>query len=138
MLKLKTKSSSLIFNLVRMTYQEKFERLRKVITENVLRIMQEYYESGYFNYEIADPHCVWEMYVDEFKKEFGSLVTPHVENKLFMAGKMLGFAVQSHQSTTSNFSVKKLIEYVHTFVDLQFDDFGNWCDDISTAIYETE
>jgi type IV secretory pathway VirB6-like protein len=120
-----------------MTYQEKFERLRKVITEKVLRIMQEYYESGYFNIEISDPHYLCEMYVDEFKKEFGSLVTPRVENTLFMAGKMLGFAVQSHQSTTSNFSVKKLIEYVHTFVDLQFDDFGNWCDDISMAMYET-
>ena len=123
-----------------MTYQEKFERLRKVITEKVLRIMQEYYESGYFKYEIAHPHRIWEMYVQEFKKEFGSLVTPRVENTLFMAGKMLGFAVQSHQSTTSNFSVKTLVEYVHTFVDLQFDDFGNWCDDmyISMAMYKTE
>jgi hypothetical protein len=118
------------------TYQVKFERLRKVIEKEVLRIMQEYYEGGYFNHEIADPHGVWEMYVVEFKKEFGSLVTNNVVDNLFMAGKMLGFAVQTYQSTTTDFNVKKLIDYVRTFVELQFDDFDNWCHDISMAMYE--
>jgi len=119
-----------------MSYEEKFERVRKIITEKVLRIVKEYYESGYFDFEIDDPHSIWEMYIDEFKKEFGSFVTERVEDALFMAGKMLGFAVQAHRTTTSNFNVKKLIDYVRTFVELQFHDFDNWCDDISISMYE--
>jgi hypothetical protein len=119
-----------------MSYEEKFERVRKIITEKVLRIVHEYYEGGYFNIEIGDPHGIWEMYEDEFKKEFGSFVTERVEHTLCMAGKMLGFAVQAYQSTTSNFNVNNIIDYVRTFVELQFDDFDNWCDDISMSMYQ--
>jgi hypothetical protein len=119
-----------------MSYEEKFERVRNIITEKVLLIVQKYYEGGYFNIEISDPHGICEMYEDEFKKEFGSFVTERVKNALFMAGKMLGFAVQAHKSTTSDFNINKLIDYVRTFVEVQFDDFDNWCDDISMAMYE--
>jgi hypothetical protein len=119
-----------------MSYEDKFKQVKERILKKVVSIVKDWYEGGYFEIEIADPHPVWEMYEDEFEKEFGSLVTRSVKDSLFMAGKALGFAVQAHQNTTPTFNVTKLVKFVQTFVEFQFDDFNNWCDEISSAMYE--
>jgi hypothetical protein len=119
-----------------MSYEDKFKRVKERILKEVISIVKEWYQGGYFEFEIADPHPVWEMYIDEFNKEFGLLVTQNVKDSLFMAGKALGFAVQAHQNTTPTFNVTKLVKFVQTFVEFQFDDFNNWCDEISNAMYE--
>jgi hypothetical protein len=118
-----------------MSYEDKFKRVKERILKEVVSIVKEWYLGGYFEFEIADPHPVWEMYIDEFNKEFGLLVTQDVKDSLFMAGKALGFAVQAHQNTTP-FNVTKLVKFVHSFVECQFDDFDNWCREISSAMYE--
>ena len=119
-----------------MSYEDKFKRVKECILKKVVSIVKEWYQGGYFEFEIADPHPVWEMYIDEFNKEFGLLVTQDVKDSLFMAGKALGFAVEAHQNTTPNFNVNKLVKFVNSFVEFQFDDFDNWCREISSAMYE--
>jgi len=121
-----------------MSYEEKFKRVKQRILEKVVNIVKRWYEGGYFKFQIADPHPVWEIYIYEFKQEFGELVTNHVETMLFSAGKMLGLAVEAHQKTTPNFNVNKLVHFVTALVTYQFDDFDNWCDDICCAMVEQD
>jgi len=119
-----------------MSYEEKLERVKQRILENVVSIVKGWYEGAYFHFQISDPHSVWELYIDEFKNEFGSLVTKDVETQLVSAGAALGFAVRAHESTSVKFNSKKLVDFVHTFVTIQFDDFDNWCGDIMMAMAE--
>lgn len=112
--------------------------MKQRILENVVSIVKEWYEGAYFHCEIADPHPVWELYIDEFKNEFGSLVTKDVETQLVSAGAALGFAVRANIEVTPKFNVKKLVDFVHTFVTIQFDDFDNWCGDICCAMAEQD
>ena len=112
--------------------------MKQRILENVVSIVKGWYEGEWFGMEIGDPHPIWEMYIHEFKNEFGKLVTKDVETQLVSAGTALGFAVRAHESTTAKFNSKKLVDFVHTFVTIQFDDFDNWCGDICCAMAEQD
>ncbi len=82
--------------------------------------------------------AIKEAYVSKFKDEFAQYMNDDIEAKLWFAGQNIGFAVQTFIDTNPNYTLRKLINFVETFLTIQLDDFGNWCDEIMMAMPDEE
>lgn len=118
-----------------MSYEERFQKVKL----SLLKFVKEEISSRYqYNREFHmwSYYDIKDAYVSEFKKEFSKYMNHDIESNLWFAGQNLAFAVQTFINTSPNYTLEKLLKFVDTFLTIQLDDFGNWCNDIMMAMYE--
>lgn len=76
-----------------------------------------------------------DCYVHIFKEEFGSYIDAEIEQILWDAAHNINFVIQTYITINRKCYVNKLLQFVRTFMETQFDDFGNWCE-LSMRMYE--
>lgn len=118
-----------------MSYEEKFKRVKKsLITFVKEEIISRY---NYCNeFHMWSYSAIKDAYISKFKDEFARYMNKDIESHLWLAGYNIAFAVQTFIATNPNYTLKKLVTFVETFLTLQLDDFDNWCDDIRMKMYE--
>lgn len=120
-----------------MSYEERFE----IVKTNLVSFIKEKITSRY-NY--SNEYIIWsysviiDAYKEKFTQQFSQYMTPSIENTLFVAAKHFSYAVQSFVNMNPFYSLEDLLNFVDMFLSIQFNDFGNMCDDISMAMYEEE
>ncbi len=118
-----------------MSYEEKIARV-KIALINFIK------ESIISRYNYCNEFHMWsytaikDAYISKFKDEFSQYMNNDIEEKLWFAGHNISFAVQTYINITPNYTLNKLLNFVEEFVRIQLDDFENWCEDISSAMYE--
>ena len=120
-----------------MSYGQKFE----IVKQSLINFVREKISSRYnYNNEfhIWSYSAIKEAYVSKFKEEFSDYMNKDIEAKLWFAGQNIGFAVQTFIDTNPNYTLNKLLNFVDTFLTIQLDDFGNWCEDIMMAMPDEE
>lgn len=120
-----------------MSYEQKFE----IVKQSLINFVKEKISSRYnYNNEFHmwSYSAIKEAYVSKFKEEFSEYMNDDIEAKLWFAGQNIGFAVQTFIDTNPNYTLNKLLNFVDTFLIIQLDDFGNWCDDIMMAMPDEE
>ena len=75
-------------------------------------------------------------YQDKFKEQFSQYMNSEIEGLLFFAGKNIVFAINTFMLCKDNAKLKDVLNFTEKFILEQLDDFDNWCDDISQAMYE--
>jgi hypothetical protein len=81
-------------------------------------------------------HDLAHIYIDNFNVHFEKYMTSEVKTQLWFAAKNLVFALGAFIKYSNDLDLEEVLEFVSNFLEEQFDDFDNWCDDISTAMYE--
>ena len=120
-----------------MSYEEKFQRVKTSLVDFVKeKITSRYNYNNEFH--MWSYSAIKEAYVSKFKDEFAQYMNDDIEAKLWFAGQNIGFAVQTFIDTNPNYTLRKLINFVETFLTIQLDDFGNWCDEIMMAMPDEE
>ena len=120
-----------------MSYEQKFE----IVKQSLINFVKEKISSRYnYNNEFHmwSYSAIKEAYVSKFKEEFSEYMNKDIETKLWFAGQNIGFAVQTFIDTNPYYTLNKLLNFVDTFLTIQLDDFGNWCDDIMMAMPDEE
>ena len=118
-----------------MSYEQKFAIVKKSLIEFVKENITSRY--NYCNeFHMWSYSAIKGAYVSKFKEGFSEYMNSDIESKLWFAGQNIGFAVQTFIDLNPNYTLNKLIKFVETFLTTQLDDFGNWCDDISMAMFD--
>ena len=120
-----------------MSYEHKFA----IVKNSLFNFVKETITSRY-NYcnefHMWSYSAIKEAYVSTFKEQFSEYMNSDIESKLWFAGQNIGFAVQTFIDLNPNYTLNTLLNFVGTFLMAQLDDFTDWCDDISMAMYEKE
>jgi hypothetical protein len=120
-----------------MSYEERFDIVKNSLIDFVKeRIASRYNYNNEFH--IWSYSAIKEAYVSKFKEEFSEYVNSGIESKLWFAGQNIGFAVQTFIDLNPNYTLDNLLEYVETFLTIQLDNFGDWCDEIGMAMLTDE
>ena len=120
-----------------MTYEQKFE----IAKQSLINFVKENISSRYnYNNEFHtwSYSAIKEAYVSKFKEEFSEYMNDNIDAKLWFAGQNTVFAVQTFIETNPNYTLNKLLHFVDTFLTIQLDNFGDWCDDIMMAMSDEE
>jgi len=118
-----------------MTYEERF----KIVRDHLISYTKEKITSRY-NY--CNEFFMWsysaikEEYVRAFKEQFEHYMTKENEALIWFAAYNIGVSVRAYINSHPEYKLEDLVEFVENFVKDQLDDFDNWCDDISQAMYE--
>ncbi len=116
-----------------MSYEYKFNRVKTALIDFIKeKIISRYNYNNEFH--LWSYSAIKEAYVSKFKDEFAEYMNEEIEAKLWFAGQNIGFAVQTFVDTNPNFTLINLVKFVESFVTIQLDEFGNWCDDIMMAM----
>ena len=75
-------------------------------------------------------------YQDAFNKEFSKYMNSTIKDTLWLAGINIGFAIGAFISYKKNAKVSDVLEFTEQFLLQQLDTFDNWCEDISSAMYD--
>ena len=120
-----------------MSYEEKFQRVKTSLVDFVKeKITSRYNYNNEFH--MWSYSAIKEAYVSKFKDEFAQYMNDEIEGRLWFAGQNIAFAVQTYIDTNPKYTLSKLINFVETFLIIQLDDFGNWCDEIMMAMPDEE
>jgi hypothetical protein len=111
-------------------YEDKLERVKFILPDEVCKMIRGYKRSGYLQFEAQDPHELFDVYSRVFKEEFGEYITPTVEEKLVLAATAVGHLVVAHLNLNLDQNIDECLKLVKAFVERQIDDFGNWCDEV--------
>lgn len=77
-------------------------------------------------------------YQNIFNQEFSMYTTPEVNALLWLAGKSVVHAISAFMEYREDPQVEDLLDFIEKFISEQMDDFDNWCDEVSIAMYEEE
>lgn len=68
-------------------------------------------------------------YQNKFKEQFADHINEKTEEKLWLAGKHLVFAISAFKKYKENTDLESILDFTEIFIKEQMDDFDNWCDD---------
>jgi hypothetical protein len=74
------------------------------------------------------------IYVDEFKGQFAQYINKEIEDKIYFAGQNVVYLMQIIWKP--EVELEEILEKVESFMNVQLDDFDNWCEDIGSVIYQ--
>ena len=126
-----------------MDYEDRIDLVKANLPDEVGREVRKMYleykdREGFFmcwlrmesNAELPD------IYIKHFKHRFGEHITSNVEEKIRLVSGTICHALKAYVDTYEDkIVVKKLTEFVKNFVTEQVEDFGNWCEEVSEAMY---
>ena len=75
-------------------------------------------------------------YRNKFKEQFEKYMNPEINNQLFFAGTNLLYAIRAFISFKEDYELDELLDFTEKFIEEQIGEFDNWCEDISSAMYE--
>lgn len=123
-----------------MSYIEKKERAITKIKKEVLKDIDENY-----NYQMVEQWLQYdagsefgETYSMIFKNEFGNYVKEDFEHLLFNLGNTLAFTMSAYMKTHPKSNKIKFLAFMKEYLDLQFEDFGNWGQSLYEEFPESE
>ncbi len=70
------------------------------------------------------------------KEQFDRYMTSEIEEKLWLSGKNIVFAMNAFLSYKRNAKIEEILTFTEAFLIEQLNDFDNWCDGICIAMYE--
>ena len=113
-----------------MSLEEKQARAVAKIKKEVLKDIDENY-----NYQLVEAWLQYdagsefgETYSMTFKNEFGDYVKEDFEHLLFNLGNTLAFTMLAYIRTHTTSTKKKFLAFMKEYLDLQFEDIGNWAE----------
>ena len=123
-----------------MSFVEKEARAIAKIKKEVLKDIDENY-----NYQMVEQWLQYdagsefgETYSMIFKNEFGDYVKEDFEHLLFNLGNTLAFTMLAYIRTHTTSTKKKFLAFMKEYLDLQFEDFGNWGQSLYEEFPESE
>jgi hypothetical protein len=120
-----------------MSYKQKFDLVKNDILKFCKECVIENWERMFdmwLNCE-AD-HTFGHGYQTIFKKEFNQYMNNHINDLLYVAAKNVVYAISTFVRYKKNAKVVDVIKFMEDFIEHQLEDFDNWCDEISMAMYE--
>jgi hypothetical protein len=75
-------------------------------------------------------------YKYHLKEHFGKYVNKEIENTLWFAAKNILFAISALMNYKDDAELDDVLDFTEQFIESQFDDFDNWCEEIATSMYE--
>ena len=120
-----------------MAYEQKFELVRKSLISYCKNCIRNNWERMFDMWLECEADMAFGYgYQDKFKEHFSQYMNSQINEKLFLAGKNIGFAIRAFMSYKDDAELDDVIEFTENFVSEQLDDFDNWCDEIGSAMYE--
>ncbi len=118
-----------------MSYEERFNRVKdKLLTKCKNMII--YNWDRMFDMWLSYEMDIEFTYNHVFKTEFEHYITDEIERKLLFAGQNVKFAIKAFMSYNKKATLNTVLKFMESFMLEQLDDFNNWCDEISEAMYE--
>ncbi len=117
-----------------LSYEERLETIESSIKR---RIKQKIIDNhnGFFgmwlSYEAE--HELGTIYVNEFKGQFAQYINKEIKEKIYFAAQNIVYLIQIIWKP--EVELDEILEKVESFMNVQLDDFDNWCD-IGCLIYE--
>ncbi len=119
----------------RMSYAERLNRVKHKLIKECKQLIVENWEQM-FNMWLSCEMDIEITYQTIFKNEFERYITSEIENILFIAGHNVKFAISAFMSYNKKATLNTVLKFMEIFILEQLDDFDNWCDEISQAMYE--
>ncbi len=120
-----------------MSYEEKFDLVRKALISYCKERIIENWERMFDMWLTSDADMEFGYgYQNKFKEQFSQYMNSEIESLLWFAGHNIVFAIQGFVSYKKNAKLNDVVIFVEHFVSAQLDNFNNWCEDISSAMYE--
>jgi len=114
-------------------YEQKFNIVKNSLINFVKQqIISRYNYTNEFH--IWSYSAIKESYVSKFKEEFSEYMNSDIETKLWFAGQNIGFAVKTFINLNPKYTLNTLLKFVETFLIIQLNEFGNWCEEIEGAM----
>ena len=122
-------------------YEDYDELLQNIKNNFIIYTQQSILENYYTNMfdmwlEIDAGTGFGQHLIHLFETSFPGYITQEIRNELYIAGKHIVFGIQSLMSYNKKVTIKGILSFSKNYIDIQFNDFGNWCDGISSALYE--
>jgi len=120
-----------------MSFTQKFEIVRTSLISHCKESITENWDKMFDMWLSCEADMEFgHGYQNIFKEEFAKYITPEIDSLLWLAGKNIVFAIVAFMSYKDNASCDDVVNFTENFVTAQLDDFDNWCEDISMAMYE--
>lgn len=74
------------------------------------------------------------IYVNEFKGQFAQYINNTIEDKIYFAANNIIYFISAIKNP--EMQLEELLEKVESFIDNQISDFGNWCEDIGSVMFD--
>ena len=120
-----------------MSYEEKLEIVQWSLIKYCKDCLIENYEKMFDMWLIHDCDLKFgNGYHNIFKVQFENYMNPEINNQLFFAGTNLLYAIRAFISYKGDYELDELLNFTEKFIEEQIGEFSNWCEDISSAMYE--
>jgi hypothetical protein len=120
-----------------MAYEQKFQLVRDSLILHCKKCIRTNWEQMFDMWLSIDAGMDFgHAYQDKFKEEFSRYMNSDIETNLFIAGKNVVFAIGAFMAYKKSAKLNDILEFTELFMSEQLDDFTNWCDEISQAMYE--
>jgi hypothetical protein len=123
-----------------MSFEEKEERAIANLKKEVLKNIDDNY-----NYQLVEPWLQIDagdefgyMYKKSFVDEFGDYVKEDFGNLLYDLGNTLAFTMSAYMKTHPKSNKIKFLAFMKEYLDLQFNDFGNWAQKLYDELPESD
>ena len=120
-----------------MAYEQRFELVRTSLINHCKKCISDNWEQMFDMWLSCEASMVFGYgYQNKFKEQFSQYMNTDIETTLFVAGKNIVFAIGAFMTYKKNTKLNDILKFTEFFVSEQLDDFTNWCDEISQAMYE--
>ena len=120
-----------------MSYQERFKLTTHDILKDIKESISENYHV-YFDMWLSCEADLPEIYRYYFKEHFGYLITKDIEHEIYFAGNNLVYAIVAYIKSNNTHTLEDVLQFAEAFFDCQMEDFDNWCEELSDALYIDE
>jgi hypothetical protein len=127
----------IIRSIIQMSYQDKLDLVRISLINHCKKCISNNWEQMFDMWLSIDAGFAFgHGYQDIFKEQYRRYMNSNIETTLFIAGKNIAFAIKAFMTCKKNANLNDILKFTENFILEQLDDFTNWCDEISQAMYE--
>jgi hypothetical protein len=118
-------------------YEERFELVRESIITHFKRCISENWERMFDMWLSCEADMVFGYgYQTKFKEQYSQYMNSDIDARLYLVGKNVVYAICAFMEYKKNAKLQDILNFTEMFVSKQLNDFGNWCGEISSAMYE--